>query len=230
VTVRTIVLDIEGTITDVAFVTSVLFPFARRALPDFVRAHGAEPEVAAALAAVAEASGIPPGDTEALVAELDAWAAADRKDWPLKTLQGLVWRHGFEGGQLRGHLYDEVPATLRAWKAAGRRLVIYSSGSVEAQKLLFRHSVFGDLSGLFDAHYDSRIGAKVEAASYAAIAAALGEAAEAILFLSDNPRELEAARAAGWHVAELRREPGAAAGTAPQGWPVATDLDGVALP
>lgn len=229
-TIRAVVLDIEGTVTDVAFVTTVLFPHARHALPDYVRAHRDAPEVATALAAVAEVSGRPPGDTEGLLAELAAWMDADRKDWPLKVLQGLVWEHGYAAGALRGHLYPDVPAVLARWKAAGLTLAIYSSGSVRAQELLFRHSLFGDLTPLLSAHFDSRIGAKAEPASYRAIAAALKEEPGAILFLSDSVRELEAATTAGWQVAELRREAGAEPGTSPRGWPVATTLDGVRVP
>jgi enolase-phosphatase E1 len=41
-----VVLDIEGTTTPLAFVHEALFPFARRALEPFVRAHVDRPEFA----------------------------------------------------------------------------------------------------------------------------------------------------------------------------------------
>ena len=37
---------------------------------------------------------------------------------------------------------------LRAWHAAGIDLYVYSSGSVYAQKLLFGHTEYGDLTPL----------------------------------------------------------------------------------
>ena len=40
----TILTDIEGTTSSISFVRDVLFPYARRALPGFVREHGGEPQ------------------------------------------------------------------------------------------------------------------------------------------------------------------------------------------
>ena len=42
-------------------------------------------------------------------------------------------------------VYTDVAPTIKAWHEQGFRVCIYSSGSVEAQKLLFRYSVEGDL-------------------------------------------------------------------------------------
>ena len=193
---RTVLTDIEGTTSAIAFVKETLFPFALGALDSFLDAHGAEAEVAAILAQV------PGPDARAT---LRGWMAEDVKATPLKALQGLIWRAGFEDGRLRGHLWPDVAPCLRAWHAAGLRLAVYSSGSVEAQRLLFRHSLAGDLEPLFDGFFDTRMGHKRDAASYAAIAAALGDAAGQVLFLSDVAEELDAARAAGLQTCQLVR-------------------------
>ena len=79
----------------------------------------------------------------------------------------------------------------------GLRLRIYSSGSVFAQKLLFAHTDHGDLTGLFEGYHDTTTGPKKEAASYGAIAAAFDLEPRSVLFLSDVPAELDAARGAG---------------------------------
>ena len=129
----------------------------------------------------------------------------DRKSTALKSLQGKIWKAGFESGELKGTLFADVPAALERWAARGR-VAIYSSGSVEAQQLLFRHSVFGDLTGLIAGHFDTRTGAKMESASYAAIAAAMSAAPEELLFLSDVGRELDAAREAGCETRLVTRE------------------------
>jgi enolase-phosphatase E1 len=123
--------------------------------------------------------------------------AGDVKATGLKLLQGLVWRHGYESGEIKGHVYPDVPVAFAAWKAAGRPIAIYSSGSVLAQQLLFRHSVVGDLTPFLAAHYDTTTGPKREATSYAAIAKAWGRAPGSITFCTDIPAEAEAARAAG---------------------------------
>jgi enolase-phosphatase E1 len=95
----------------------------------------------------------------------------DRKSTALKSLQGRIWKKGFESGQLKGTLYADVPAALDRW-AARAQVAIYSSGSVDAQRLLFRHSIFGDLTSRIAAYFDTRNGVKTASASYSAIAAA----------------------------------------------------------
>lgn len=120
----------------------------------------------------------------------------DRKSTALKSLQGKIWKAGFESGELKGTLFDDVPEALQRWSMHAR-VAIYSSGSVEAQQLLFRHSIFGDLTPYIAGYFDTRTGVKTASASYAAIAAAMNVRPDEALFLSDVVRELDAAREAG---------------------------------
>ena len=190
-----ILTDIEGTTTAIAFVHRTLFPHAASALEDFLARRGRDVDVAVILADV-------PGDK---LATLRNWMAEDAKVTPLKALQGLIWRQGYEEGALRGHLWPDVAPALRAWHARGLHLAVYSSGSEEAQRLLFRHSEAGDLEPLFQGFFDTRMGMKREAASYTRIAEAWGAAPSAILFLSDIAEELDAARRAGLSTCQLVR-------------------------
>lgn len=206
--IKAILTDIEGTTSAVSFVFDVLFPYAREHLPGFVRAHADEPAVAEQLAAVRADSGEADADLERVIAILLEWIAADRKATPLKALQGMVWEQGYRAGQLKGHVYPDAVEALRAWHAAGYALNVYSSGSIQAQKLIFGCSEAGDLTPLFDAYFDTTSGGKREAASYARIAAALGRPAGEILFLSDVVEELDAAREAGMATCGLAREGG----------------------
>lgn len=206
---RAVLLDIEGTTSAIAFVKDTLFPFAERALDGFLRDHAAEPALAAILE---EVRALAPGEDPATA--LRGWMARDEKVTPLKALQGMIWREGFEAGALRGHLWPDVAPCLRAWAAAGLALRIYSSGSVEAQRLLFGHSEAGDLTPLLSGFDDTRTGPKREAASYAAIAAAAALPPDAVLFLSDVEAELDAAAAAGMRTAQIvRAADGTLAGT-----------------
>ncbi|WP_158746958.1 acireductone synthase [Acidisphaera sp. L21] len=186
--IRAVVIDIEGTTTPISFVHDVLFPFARTHLPALVRTGAFDPAVAAELAAIEEAA---PGSDPVTV--LMGWMDTDAKHTPLKTLQGLVWRQGYAEGALKGMLYPDVAPRLRKWHAAGCRLFVYSSGSTEAQRLLFGHSDAGDLTGLFDGFFDTRIGAKRSSGSYQAIGREIGLPVDTILFLSDVEEELDAA-------------------------------------
>jgi enolase-phosphatase E1 len=129
----------------------------------------------------------------------------DRKSTALKSLQGKIWKAGFESGQLKGTLFEDVPAALRLW-ASHAQVAIYSSGSVEAQQLLFRYSTFGDLTGLIAAYFDTRTGPKAASASYAAIAEAMKVEPGEAIFFSDVVRELDAAREAGCQTRLVMRE------------------------
>jgi enolase-phosphatase E1 len=77
---------------------------------------------------------------------------------------------------------------------------------VEAQWLLFCHSIFGDLTGLIAAYFDTRTGPKAEGSSYAAIAAAIEVEPGEVLFFSDVVRELDPAREAGCQTRLVIRE------------------------
>lgn len=199
--IRAILTDIEGTTSSIDFVAQVLFPYARERLADYCAAH--RDQVAPILAEVAsEEAGDP-------VATLLRWIDEDRKATPLKELQGQIWADGYASGAFKGHIYPDAVAGLRRWHAAGLTLAVFSSGSVAAQTLLFGHSEAGDLRPLFGGYFDTKTGPKREAASYQAIAATLGLAAEAVLFLSDTPEEVAAARAAGMRALRVDRSDGA---------------------
>ncbi len=201
---KAIVVDIEGTTSSLAFVHEVLFPYSRARLADYVAARPAE--VAPILDQVRAEVGQPGLDTAGCVAQLIEWHEADKKIGPLKALQGMIWAEGFADGTLTGHVYADAVAGLRRWHADGIALYIYSSGSVAAQKLIFGNTAFGDLTPLFSGYFDTAVGAKREAESYAAIARAIGLAPSEILFLSDVEAELEAARSAGMAAMLLARD------------------------
>lgn len=198
--IQAVLLDVEGTTTPIAFVRDVLFPFARARLPELLRTRSDDPAVAAELESVRQAA---PGAD--VLGTLLGWMDADAKQTPLKALQGLLWREGYASGALRGAMYPDVAPCLQRWQGAGLRLFIYSSGSTEAQRLIFGHSTAGDLTGLLSGYFDTRVGAKRESGSYRAIAGSIGMAPGAVLFLSDVEAELDAAEAAGFATCQLVR-------------------------
>ncbi|MBV1813569.1 acireductone synthase [Pseudomonas viridiflava] len=210
--IKAILTDIEGTTSAVSFVFDVLFPFARQHLPDFVRQNADKPAVAEQLQAVRADSGESQADVERVVEILLQWIAEDRKATPLKALQGMVWEQGYNAGQLKGHVYTDAVEALKRWHAEGYRLYVYSSGSIQAQQLIFGCSEAGDLSGLFSGYFDTTSGPKREAQSYRTITQAIGCEAGEILFLSDIVEELDAARDAGMATCGLVRAEGVLAG------------------
>jgi enolase-phosphatase E1 len=203
--IKAIVTDIEGTTSSLSFVKEVLFPYARTNLADYVQRHKDEPQVKTLLEDSCKEVGAEL-DTGQLIEQLIQWLDEDKKVTPLKSLQGLIWESGYQKGDFKGHVYPDAAAYLKAWKAKGLDLYIYSSGSVYAQKLLFAHTEYGDLTPLFSGYFDTHIGGKKEQESYRKIAQQLGIPADQILFLSDIKEELDAAKAAGFLTLWLIRD------------------------
>lgn len=195
---RGILLDIEGTTSSISFVYDVMFPFVRRELDAYLRSHWGEPSLGAACEVIANDAGVPSlaAHSEQVKSEVLRLMDGDVKSTGLKQLQGLIWEAGFTSGEMKAHVYDDVPPAITAWSHAGLDIRIYSSGSVQAQKLFFGHTIVGNLLPLIRGHYDTTTGPKKEPASYTAIAAAFALPPQDILFLSDVPAELDAAKTA----------------------------------
>ncbi|MEB0042300.1 MULTISPECIES: acireductone synthase [unclassified Pseudomonas] len=222
--INVVLTDIEGTTSAVSFVFEVLFPYAARHLPDFVRQQATESAVALQLQAVRDQSAEPHADIERVIEILLEWIAEDRKATPLKALQGMVWEQGYRAGQLKGHVYPDAVEALKRWHQEGYALYVYSSGSIQAQQLIFGCSEAGDLSPLFSGYFDTTSGPKREPESYRTITAAIGFPAEEILFLSDIVEELDAAQQAGMATCGLVRGNGELVGHANVGSFAVIDL------
>lgn len=202
-----VVLDIEGTLTATSQVHVVLYDYARPRLGPWIDAHGDDPVVTDAVAEIRKLGGLPDtASTAEVVAVLHGWMDADQKIAPLKTLQGLIWQQGYADGDLTAEFFPDVAPRLRQWHEDGLKLVVFSSGSVAGQVAFFSRTTDGDLTGLLTAHFDTvNAGPKREEPSYRAIAGALGAAPARIVFFSDVPAELHAARAAGWQTVGVAR-------------------------
>jgi enolase-phosphatase E1 len=174
-------------------------------MADFVRAHAEDAQVRRELEAVAAEVGHPLSDADA-AEQLVRWIDEDRKITPLKSLQGMIWEAGFKKGDFVGHIYEDSVEGLRRWHEAGLKLFIFSSGSVQAQKLLVGHTAYGDLTPLFSGYFDTKVGPKKEPDSYRRIAIEIGLPPESIEFLSDIREELDAAATAGMSTVWLVRD------------------------
>ncbi|MEX2163768.1 MAG: acireductone synthase [Sulfuricaulis sp.] len=203
--IKAILTDIEGTTSSLSFVKDVLFPYARERMGEFIHRHAKDPAVQRELDEVRRISGKKLTDAE-VIDQLTRWIDEDRKITPLKNLQGMIWEDGYRQGDFKGHVYHDAVRQLRNWRRQGISIYVFSSGSVQAQKLLFTHTENGDLTPLFSGYFDTTIGNKREAGSYRKIADAIGTKPDEILFLSDIIEELDAARAAGMQVIGLVRE------------------------
>ena len=204
---RTVVLDLEGTTSAAGFILGDLYDYARPRLAAWLDDHADDADVAAARGQVIADAGLAPdANTAEIVTVLHGWMAEDVKSTPLKTLQGQIWAEGFRRDEISSHFFADVIPQLRAWHEAGTTLVVFSSGSVTSQVPWFRHSPDGDLTPLITDYFDTvNAGPKKIASSYDAIAARLGEEPGQIVFFTDHPEEVAAAREAGWQTVAFSR-------------------------
>lgn len=203
---KAILLDIEGTTTPIDFVHETLFPFSKRKLGEFVNENLSEMETEIVqlkkeyktdFAEQIYGRNFDENEPETIVNYLEFLIEADRKSTPLKSLQGKIWQKGYESGELKSVVFDDVPTAFERWTNEKVLIAIYSSGSVLAQKLLFENTNHGDLTKFISAYFDTTTGAKKDSKSYKIIAETLDLSAEDIAFISDVPDELDAARNAG---------------------------------
>ena len=196
--IKAIVTDIEGTTSSISFVKEVLFPYSRQHMETFIITHQNDSTIQTFLQDINCIVGKELSIQEQ-IAQLIQWIDEDKKITPLKAIQGLIWKSGFAEGAFKHHMYEDAVHALRKWHREGFSLYIFSSGSIYAQQLLFRHTAYGDLTPLFTNYFDTTIGAKRETAAYRAIVEEISDdnIASEILFLSDVQDELDAAKAVG---------------------------------
>ncbi|KAF2016536.1 2,3-diketo-5-methylthio-1-phosphopentane phosphatase [Aaosphaeria arxii CBS 175.79] len=205
---ETVVLDIEGTISSISFVKDVLYPYALDRLRTLARDSWSDPSFQDLIVGFPEETRT---DAETLIAHVEDLTRNDIKAVYLKQLQGKLWKIGYSDGDLKTPLFDDVIPTLEAWKNAGKTLVIFSSGSVQAQLQFFSYVQDGsgstrDLKPLFSAHFDTvSAGSKLEATSYEKICKEIGKPTAQVTFLTDNVKEAVAATEAGVHTIVVDR-------------------------
>lgn len=235
--IKVLLLDIEGTITSISFVKDVLFPYAADYVDSFLRSRiptligpntSLREEDQKLLNAVRELSKlsnarqddetkIQPIESiesddlpEKLAANVREWIRLDKKITPLKTLQGLIWQDGYEQGTIVSRLYDDVVDFFCSEKFKQVPIFIFSSGSILAQQLLFKHTQIGDLTHRISGYFDTFTGPKCESESYRKIAGRTAQICpdvhpQNILFLTDIEMEALAAREACFEVALVVR-------------------------
>lgn len=206
-----VLLDVEGTTTPIDFVYKVLFPYALSHASAFLQQYASASDVRADLDGLHQEnlkdasqglnpplfhSNTPDTEVQSVVAYMEWLTVRDRKSPSFKSLQGKIWKEGYRSGQLKAEVFPDVHSALTRWQQQGQKVCIFSSGSVLAQKLLFAHTVAGDLTGYIRSYFDTTTGSKSDAASYRKIADACGLEPSEILFISDVTAELDAAQSA----------------------------------
>ena len=210
-----LLLDIEGTTCPVTFVSNILFPFAKRQLSSYINQNGNDSTqnryIQDAREEWAKDQSVESAELKRQVKEqqisevtgltqyLEHLITVDKKSTALKDIQGQIWEYGYNNGQLKAELFPEAAECLMRWHQERIALSVYSSGSIRAQQLLYKHTSKGNLAPLFNQWFDTHTGPKKSSESYITIANQLNSNAENIWFVSDNGDECDAARTAGMH-------------------------------
>jgi enolase-phosphatase E1 len=224
---KVILLDIEGTTTAISFVEEILFPYAAKHVEQFLKDNWNGNDIQEIVKDLRKENEVDvkngmDGVVKILSLDSDSGFSLEQvqesiilnilwqmkhnmKRTGLKAIQGKIWKIGFEKGHLLGQLFDDVPKAFEAFRSNGQIISIYSSGSVQAQKLLFKYSTAGDLSSYISDYFDTRIGAKIEGESYKSIARALNVDPSNILFFTDVVKEGIAGREGGVDVVIMIR-------------------------
>jgi len=199
---KVLLFDIEGTTTDINFVHHILFPYAKKNIATYVKEN--ESQISEIIQKIKENNSV--HSIDEVISLLERWIDEDKKVKELKDIQGLIWKEGYATGEYTAHLYDDVIPCLENWKNSGLDLFIYSSGSVQAQKLLFSHTSSGDITPLFNGYFDTKIGAKKESQSYTNISKEINCEPNLITFFTDSPQEAQAATEANLNVIHVNRD------------------------
>ena len=212
---RHLLLDIEGTTCPVNFVSDILFPFAKKELSSYIKNHWdnrthnrtiqeakkewLDDQSAESIQLKKQVSLQQTSEVNGLIQYLKHLISIDRKSTALKDIQGKIWECGYNQGVLKAELFPETAECMHQWHEQGLTLSVYSSGSIQAQQLLYRHSSEGNLESLFSQWFDTHTGPKKSTESYIKIAQLLNSPPDNIWFVSDNGMECDAARLAGMH-------------------------------
>jgi len=216
---KALLLDIEGTITSISFVKDVLFPYARENVERFLEANKHHQKIQNVIIDLVQTSNmeaefdsdvrkpVDENDIPAIAHNVRTWIDKDKKLTALKELQGIIWEDAYNSGQVKGHLYPEMECIFKDFKSVSIPVYIFSSGSVQAQRLLFQHSIIGDVTGYITDYFDTKnAGPKYMSTSYTKIAEMIGVPPGDIMFLTDVEKEANAAAEAGFRVMVVTRE------------------------
>eukprot|EP00731_Ephydatia_muelleri_P035646 Em0144g16a len=209
-----VLLDIEGTITSISFVKDVLFPYATAHVSEYLTDSWDSDECREDVARLRDQAredeksgmaGVPHihseddpycHSKECLIQEVVSNVA-----WLMRADRKLPTYHSGGVNYSSFSVYADAVQQIGAWHSRGIGVWIYSSGSVEAQKLLLKYSEAGDLLESISGHFDTAVGGKRDHSSYTTIAERMGVDAPNILFITDIIEEAKAAHSAKMKVA-----------------------------
>ena len=217
--IDTVILDIEGTVCPITFVKDTLFPYFIEKLPSILdkfqyplsnTSASSDDQVLNILKQLPDNI---TKSSESIYKHFKNLVDQDIKDPILKSLQGLIWKQGYENNELQAPIYQDSIEFIESFptkSSTNNKIYIYSSGSIKAQILLFGHvkstttttitNEVIDLNPKLNGYFDiTTAGFKNQSNSYKKILQEINKSStpKSVLFLSDNINEVNAAIEAG---------------------------------
>ncbi len=206
--IRYILIDTVGTISSNEFMLKVLMPYAKENLADYIYNHIHTTHLWQYLAdaknTIILEDGVEPTNGE-LIDTLIYWIDTERQHPAIQFLQSEIWKKGYAMGQYHGHIYEDVPNTLEQWSRAGMNIGVYASKPLEAIKMMFCHTRYGNLSPYLSHYFDQEMGEKYHVSTYQKVERLVGIPSKDILFLSASELALNTAKMAGLKTLQLQR-------------------------
>ncbi len=202
--IKQFIFDIEGTTTPISFVHDILFPYSKNNLLNFLKENKISNSIFSNLKEENEKDvklnlySIPlENSVNSLFSYLEFLISIDRKNSGLKEIQGEIWKHGYETGELKSQIFPDTLDFFQFIQSQNKKINIYSSGSILAQKLIFKYSNLGDLSSYISNYFDTGVGHKRDFNSYLKISDMLNCNPNEIIFFTDVQEEADSALSIG---------------------------------
>lgn len=202
--IKQFIFDIEGTTSPISFVHDILFPYSKNNLLNFLKENKISNSIFSNLKEENEKDvklnlySIPlENSVNSLFSYLEFLISIDRKNSGLKEIQGEIWKHGYETGELKSQIFPDTLDFFQFIQSQNKKINIYSSGSILAQKLIFKYSNLGDLSSYISNYFDTGVGHKRDFNSYLKISEMLNCNPNEIIFFTDVQEEADSALSIG---------------------------------
>jgi enolase-phosphatase E1 len=226
---RVVLVTVMGTAVPSRYEQDVLLPYAQQHFVGWLDDNKYEHRTIELLESLHQEGFIEENSAESLIARVQADPdILQGAQGPFRKLVHKVWENGYLEGDIAGEVFVDAWTIMHEWGEAGMPVYSYGRGLVSDRRLIFKHSIFGDLSSLFKGHFDPTIGDLSSPDSFLAIADKIKVSPLFCTCIATTTATLQAAQDAGMDGILLNR-----AGTDENkdaSYPIVKSFDEITLP
>ena len=226
---RIVLITVMGTAVPRQYEQDVLLPYAREHFVTWLDDNKYEHRTIELLESLHQEGFIENNSAESLIARVQIEPGVlENAHGPFRKLIHKLWDDGYQEDEIQGEIYEDAWQAMHKWVEAGIPIYSYGRGLVSERRMIFQHSIFGDLSSLFTGHFDPTIGDLSSPDSFLAIAARIKTSPLFCTCIATTTDTLTAAQDAGMDGILLDRS-GTVNGT-DQAYPIVESFDEIVLP